>query len=118
MRAWRFSYNARGIIEMPNRLRAAETALIMVHPWGIDDGQGWKTPEPNGVCDFCTPTKNHLAARHTREVDQPVPQVAPRQGRLRHVQPARTRRPHPQEGSIARSATTRPRRSERRARRS
>jgi hypothetical protein len=71
VRAWRFSYNARGIIEMPNRLRAADTALIMVHPWGIDDGQGWKTPEPNGVCDFCTPTKNHLAARHTREVVNP-----------------------------------------------
>ena len=44
VRAWRFSYNARGIIEMPNRLRAAHTALIMVHPWGIDDGQGWRTP--------------------------------------------------------------------------
>jgi hypothetical protein len=71
VRAWRFSYNARGIIEMPNRLRAGETALIVVHPWGIDDGQGWKTPEPNGVCDFCTPTKNHLAARHTREVIDP-----------------------------------------------
>jgi nicotinamidase-related amidase len=71
VRAWRFSYNARGIIEMPNELRAAETALIMVHPWAIDDGQGWKTPEPNGVCDFCTPTKNHLAARHTREVINP-----------------------------------------------
>jgi hypothetical protein len=71
VRAWRFSYNARGIIEMPNRLRAAETALIMVHPWGIDDGQGWKTPEPNGVCDFCTPAKNTLAARHTREVIDP-----------------------------------------------
>src|SRR5262245_8642995 len=57
VRAWRFSYNARGIIEMPNRLRAAETVVIVVHPWGIDDGQGWKTPEPNGVCDFCTPAK-------------------------------------------------------------
>jgi nicotinamidase-related amidase len=71
VRAWRFSYNARGIIEMPNRLKASETALIMVHPWGIDDGQGWKTPEPNGVCDFCTPEKNALAARHTREVVNP-----------------------------------------------
>jgi hypothetical protein len=71
VRAWRFSYNARGVIEMPNRLRASETALIMVHPWGIDDGQGWKTPEPNGVCDFCTPDKNALAARHTREVVNP-----------------------------------------------
>jgi nicotinamidase-related amidase len=68
VRAWRFSYNARGIVEMPNRLRAAETAVIMVHPWGIDDGQGWATPEPAGACDFCTPAKNALAARHTREV--------------------------------------------------
>lgn len=71
VRAWRFSYNARGIIEMPNHLKASETALIMVHPWGIDDGQGWRTPEPAGVCDFCTPTKNALAARHTREVINP-----------------------------------------------
>lgn len=52
VRAWRFSYNARGIIEMPNRLRAANTAVIMVHPWGIDDGQGWRTPEPAGVATF------------------------------------------------------------------
>jgi hypothetical protein len=71
VRAWRFSYNARGIIELPNRLRAAETAVIMVHPWGIDDGQGWQTPEPAGVADFCTPEKNHLAGRHTREVINP-----------------------------------------------
>jgi hypothetical protein len=71
VRAWRFCYNARGIIEMPNHLRAADTALIVVHPWGIDDGQGWKTPEPNGVCDFCTPGKNALAARHTREIVNP-----------------------------------------------
>ena len=71
VRAWRFSYNARGIIEMPNRLEAAHTAVIFVHPWGIDDSQGWKTPEPAGVADFCTPTKNHLAGRHTKEVIDP-----------------------------------------------
>lgn len=71
VRAWRYSYNARGIIELPNRLKAADTVLIMVHPWGIDDGQGWNTPEPAGVCDFCTPAKNKLAARHTREVIRP-----------------------------------------------
>ena len=71
VRAWRFSYNARGIIEMPNRLQAAKTAIVMVHPWGIDDGQGWNTPEPAGVADFCTPEKNHLAARHTKEVVNP-----------------------------------------------
>jgi hypothetical protein len=43
----------------------------MVHPWGIDDGQGWNTPEPAGVADFCTKEKNHLAARHTREIVRP-----------------------------------------------
>src|SRR5262249_30527510 len=69
--AWGFSYNARGIIEMPNRLKLKETAVIMVHPWGIDDGQGWRTPEPAGVADFCTEEKNHLAGRHTREVIDP-----------------------------------------------
>jgi hypothetical protein len=71
VRAWRFSYNARGIIEMPNHLNASQTAVIMVHPWGIDDGQGWNTPEPAGVADFCTQEKNHLAARHTREIVRP-----------------------------------------------
>jgi len=72
VRAWRFSYNARGIIEMPNRLKASRTAAIVVHPWGIDDGQGWQTPEPAGVADFCTLDKNHLAGRHTREVINPL----------------------------------------------
>jgi nicotinamidase-related amidase len=71
VRAWRFSYNARGIIEMPNRLRSKDTAVIMVHPWGIDDGQGWRTPQPAGVADFCTEEKNHLAGRHTKEVIDP-----------------------------------------------
>jgi hypothetical protein len=71
VRAWRWSYNARGIIEMPNRLRAKDTAVIMVHPWAVDDEWGWKTPEPNGVVDFCTPEKNALAAKHTRAVIDP-----------------------------------------------
>lgn len=72
VRAWRFSYNARGIVELPNRLRAADTAVIVVHPWGIDDGQGWNTPEPAGAADFCTPEKNRLAGAHTREVIDPL----------------------------------------------
>ena len=71
VRAWRWSYNARGVIEMPNRLRAKETAVIMVHPWAVDDEWGWVTPEPNGVVDFCTPEKNTLAAKHTKEVIDP-----------------------------------------------
>ncbi|HXM93329.1 MAG TPA: isochorismatase family protein [Candidatus Dormibacteraeota bacterium] len=72
VRSWRFSYNAQGIIEVENRLKADETALIMVHPWGIDDGQGWKTPEPAGVADFCTPEKNHLVERHERDIVNPL----------------------------------------------
>jgi len=72
VRAWRWSYNARGIIEMPNRIRAKETAVIMVHPWAVDDDWGWKTPQPNGVVDFCTPEKNKLAFEHTKEVIDPL----------------------------------------------
>lgn len=71
VRAWRFSYNARGIIEMPNRLLSKHTALICVHPWGIDDGQGWRTPEPAGVADFCTPLKNELSHGHIEGVLNP-----------------------------------------------
>ena len=72
VRAWRFSYNARGIIEVPNRLNAKKSAIIVVHPWGIDDGQGWRTPEPNGVAFQCTLSKNQLALQHMRDVINPL----------------------------------------------
>ena len=72
VRAWRWSYNARGIIELPNRLKARDTAVIVVHPWAVDDEWGWKTPEPSGVADFCTPEKNALAGKHTKEVIDPL----------------------------------------------
>ena len=71
VRAWRFSYNARGIIEVPNRLRADRTAVIVVHPWGIDDGQGWRTPEPAGVAFQCTPAKNRIVFDHAATVIDP-----------------------------------------------
>jgi len=71
VRAWRFSYNARSIIEVPNHLRAEQTAVIVVHPWGIDDGQGWKTPEPAGVAFACTPEKNRLTLQHMTKVVNP-----------------------------------------------
>ena len=88
VRAWRFSYNARGIIEMPNRLRGEHTALIVVHPWGIDDGQGWRTPEPAGVADFCTPLKNHLSHEHIVEVLNPfIQRMRPHVGLVLYSQP-------------------------------
>jgi hypothetical protein len=71
VRAWRFSYNARGIIEVPNRLRAEYTAVIVVHPWGIDDGRGWKTPEPAGCAFACTPEKNRICRAHMSKVVNP-----------------------------------------------
>jgi nicotinamidase-related amidase len=71
VRAWRFSYNARGIIEVPNRLSAKATAIIVVHPWGVDDGQGWKSPEPAGAAFHCTPFKNALTLKHMKEVVDP-----------------------------------------------
>lgn len=72
VRAWRFSYNARGIIEVPNRLTAKKTAILVVHPWGIDDGQGWKSPRPAGVAFQCTPFKNALVLKHMGDVINPL----------------------------------------------
>ena len=71
IRAWRFSYNARGIVEVPNQLKGSETAIVVVHPWGIDDGQGWKTPEPAGVSFFGTSHKNQLYRKHVKQVLNP-----------------------------------------------
>jgi nicotinamidase-related amidase len=71
VRTWRFSYNARGTIEVPNALSARHTAVIVVHPWGVDDGQGWKSPEPAGVALFCTPEKNKIYHQHLQKVVNP-----------------------------------------------
>lgn len=72
VRSWRWSYNARGIIEIPNRIRGDQTAVVVVHPWGIDDGQGWKTPEPAGCAFQCTPEKNQLLRKHVQKVVNPL----------------------------------------------
>ncbi|GIW96286.1 MAG: hypothetical protein KatS3mg110_4327 [Pirellulaceae bacterium] len=72
VRAWRYSYHARGIVEIPNRLSGSKCALIVVHPWGIDDGQGWCSPEPAGTAFGCTPEKNRLIWQHAREVIRPL----------------------------------------------
>ena len=57
---------------MPNPLAADRTAVIVVHPWGIDDGQGWRTPEPAGVAFQCTPAKNKIVLDHAATVINPL----------------------------------------------
>jgi hypothetical protein len=71
VRAWRYWYNARGIVETENRLDGDATAILIVHPWGLDDGHGLKTPEPAGVAFFCTAEKNAVGLRHVKEVMNP-----------------------------------------------
>ena len=70
VRAWRTQFNARGIIEIPNRLNAARTAIIVVHPWGINDGQGWQLPEPSGFA-FGSPAVIRNTRRHLEQVVNP-----------------------------------------------
>jgi hypothetical protein len=72
VRGWRYSYNARGIIEVPNRLRGDRTAVLVVHPWGIDDGQGWKTPEPAGTSFAGHAPRNQRCLDQMRQVINPL----------------------------------------------
>lgn len=71
VRSWRYWYNAKGIVEMENRLEAKATAVINVHPWGVDDDHGLRTPTPAGCAFFCTPEKNALSLKHVQEVLNP-----------------------------------------------
>jgi len=70
VRALRTQFNARGIIEIPNRLSAARTAIIVVHPWGINDGQGLQLPEPAGFA-FSSPAAIRNTHRHLEQVVNP-----------------------------------------------
>jgi len=72
VRCWRWWYNARGIVEMQCRLQARATALLLVHPWAIDDDHGLRTPEPAGCAFFCTGLKNEIVAPHLRQVVNPL----------------------------------------------
>ena len=71
VRSWRYWYNAHGIVEMENRLDANATAVVIVHPWGIDDGHGLRTPQPAGVAFFCTTRKNDICRDHIEHVLNP-----------------------------------------------
>lgn len=71
VRAWRYSYNARGIIETKNVLNSERTAVIVIHPLSIDEEFGLKTPSPYGAYFYSTPEKNKIYLKHTRVVLNP-----------------------------------------------
>jgi hypothetical protein len=112
VRGWRYCYNARGIIEVPNHLRARDTAVIVVHPWGIDDGQGWRTPEPAGVAFACTPGKNRIVMDHMRRVVNPFLQSL--RGKVRLVAYSLPGAEDPVRRKLYRSVRGRPTEDERR----
>lgn len=70
VRAWRYSYNARSYIEITNRLSLANTAVIVVHPWGLEDGQGWRMPQPAGFV-FGSPEMLKSAGKQLRTAIAP-----------------------------------------------
>ncbi len=71
VRAWRFSYNARGIIEMPNRLIGQDGASSWCIPGASTTARAGARPSPPAPPTFAPIEKNHLAGRHTREVIDP-----------------------------------------------
>ncbi len=68
VKAFRYSYNARGVVIVPNKLNGKNTAIIVVHPWGVDDNLGYSPPEPAGIALFCTPEKNKVYQKHVKDV--------------------------------------------------
>ncbi|MFC1606684.1 hypothetical protein ACFL47_01835 [Candidatus Latescibacterota bacterium] len=70
VRSWRYWYNARGIIEMLNRLDADATAIINLMAWGVDDG-GDISSEQAGIVLSGTPEKNMVFPRQVDQVINP-----------------------------------------------
>lgn len=70
VRAWRYSYNARSFVEIANYLSSAATAVIVVHPWGLEDGQGWRMPQPAGFA-FGSPAMLKAAEKQLRTAIAP-----------------------------------------------
>lgn len=75
VRAWRWSDALGGVLEAENRLRSDATALILVHPWGIDDGQGWGWPQAYNAYGYVFEglyDDNQLYLQHVDEVVRPL----------------------------------------------
>ncbi len=72
VRAWNYMPNVpehggEGIVETVNVLSKDKTAMIVVHPWGIEDGQGWKGPQAYNAYGYVfegRPSDNFLYLQH------------------------------------------------------
>lgn len=71
VRVWRYSYNARGIIELDNYLDPEKTAILIAHPWGVEHVPLWMDPNRSGTVFYCTPRKNGDYLHHVKEVLNP-----------------------------------------------
>ncbi len=70
IRAMRYSYNFRSMIIHDINIDPQETALIVIHPIDIDNGE-ISTVMPLGAYFMGTPSKNTIASKHMKEVLNP-----------------------------------------------
>ena len=88
VRAWKFmpevpGQATGGIVESRNRLKSKHTALVIVHPWGLEDGQGWKGPQAYNLYGYAfmgLREDNVLCLDHLKDVVRPF--VQSMRGRL------------------------------------
>ncbi len=79
VRAWKFlpeipGHATSGLVESRNRLKSKETAVVIVHPWGLEDGQGWKGPQAYnryGYAFMGLYEDNVLCLAHLKDVVRP-----------------------------------------------
>jgi hypothetical protein len=80
VRAWNYvpsvpGCGVSGIVESHNVLRSDQTALILVHPWGIEDGQGWGYPQAYNLYGYAFTgllSDNQLVLDHMDDLVKPL----------------------------------------------
>lgn len=79
IRAWKYMPNVPeqggpGIVETVNVVDSNKTAVILVHPWGIEDGQGWGHPQAYNAYGYAFEglyQDNLLYLKHIDDVVRP-----------------------------------------------
>ena len=79
VRAWRYmaevpDHGVPGIVESVNVLDTEKTAVILVHPWGLEDGQGWAGPQAYNLYGYAFHgllQDNLLGLKHVDDLIKP-----------------------------------------------